>query len=686
MHISYKYHKIILLVFNMLIAGSIYSQDRYTTTILPEEDITIPKTQGDHYLKISKSENETLGALLKFNLNHLPKNIKITSLKLKLYLSSGGNDNPPGQRIYLYTVKEKINSKLSLDSLDNIKNKSTAVYEMPSKKKKTSTIEMNFSKEKVKEISTDTTKRILFLVIKSATEKDQPSKFYSTKLAEDTDEFSKKPKLLVTYEIENSPHRLDWAQSFANAQHNGYYDWTTSPIGTTAILQNIKLPKGHQIVGADQIGAISIYNNKPIVLTQSAIDTPNFYVNKLNLGDTAVWNSVPVDDIAICNPVIDEHGRLHYLSLKKFTLLDLTSKKWGNELISKTVSELTNKQIVTSSNKSTLGYDGTLYIVGKGTDEKHRIIALSAYPELKIKWIYNSTTKEKLLGSVSLSPDESKAFFIEVDKGHSRLIVLDNIDGTTLSTSDYVLDGYKKKDSKDSYLVPHPVIQNNARVFVLNGYRSSNLLFIFDISNKGKITKSDTISSGNTVNKKISQPVVLGKNADHVFFIYNQKLARYDSLSPKKVHEFEAADKINNASTLLTDKSNNIYVLDVKKSKKAYGFTYQNQFKQTYTTPLSGLEGVNENFALAPDGTLYATGKNNLSIITPVPLKKELKLKSIHIKSTYRASEKIMVEKNVQIEKRVNTILYSHGSISFESGFGVTKGAQLTCKTGKIKH
>jgi outer membrane protein assembly factor BamB len=155
------------------------------------------------------------------------------------------------------------------------------------------------------------------------------------------------------------------------------------------------------------------------------------------------------------------------------------------------LSTVTNGKVSQIKNGTALGYDGTLYL---STDKG--LIALSANPQLKARWKYDIDETKERTGLVSLSFDESKAYFIDVktwpESAVSRLVVLDNADGTVLSTSDYVLGRYADQTGLN-YYIRAPVVQGN-NVFVLNGFDNAEKLFVFNITND-QIGSTDIITA-----------------------------------------------------------------------------------------------------------------------------------------------------------------------------------------------
>ncbi|UUC45152.1 hypothetical protein [Flavobacterium cerinum] len=675
--IGYSYMLLLLVLLTK--SETLFAQSKYTA-LLPEIDKAVPiESNNDLRVAADDKGNETNKSFFKFDFRNLPANAKIETLNLKLY--NRPNVNMSDFSVQMITALRGTNGwtgtetsltdpKLSWAILNN--NTEGPVGRAEIRKSTTSiTMKLKFPGS-LKPVTDFLPDGILSLVTRSP-EKGQDTRFFSSITSETPSNFSKKPKLLVAYEIDPYPFREDWAQPFGNAQHNSLLNWKSNTFVQEARIRTLPYGGGYlQEIGPT--GALAIYKDLPVVFTQSTTGTSAvFYVKQLDSKGNVLWQK-DVDDVAKSWPLIDEQGRLYYISKSgKLSILDLNNA--GNTLFSKSLSDTTNKQLSAINNNAAIGYDGTLYL-----PSDTGIVALSAYPQCKIRWKYEPKANE-INGPVSLSPDESKAFFIAVDtqQKKSRLIVLDNLDGSIIATSDYVLDGYQ---NDTNFYIPAPVVQNNAKVFVLNGFDNGNKLFVFDLDDKGGISRTQFITSGSSVNTGISQPVVDAES--NVFFVFNFKLAKYNpSLNIAEV--FEQSAELDNASVLVTDASSHIYATDpYSKTKKILGFQTNTDNPNAFAIAIDDtIQNTKKNIVLAPDGTLYTVTATNLIAVTAGKLAENdyvVDQTNLKTNTVYRATNSITV-KGITLAPSVNTILNSGGSISFEPGFTVTKGAQLNCKT-----
>jgi hypothetical protein len=670
-----KYSILLFLTISIGGSGCLFSQSRYTA-LIPDVDVAIPHQSSNHLrVQADSVGDETVKSFFKFSFKNLPLATDIDTYILKLY----NLDNPNTTQYSSHAIKvlEGTNTWTGKETSLNDSKLNWSVYNNSTNKyigsrvikEKTTELLMKLNPEAFTSISDNTAS----LAILSA--QNRYTDFYSFATAKQSNYFSKIPKLLLEYEITQSPFRMDWAQSFSNATHTSALNWKTNTTVTEAKANTLPNPAADVMVGADPSGAIAIYQNQPIVFTQAATGNDAFSIKQLDARGKILW-STPVDNMAKSWPVIDEKGRLYYFSSSNtLTVIDLAD---SGKIIhhAKSLSDLTGNEISAIDYNVTIGYDGTLYL-SSATDG---IVALSAYPQLKLRWKFPQNSSERN-GPISLSLDESKAFFINVNTTQrtSRLIVLDNMDASVLDTSKYVLGGYQ---NDNNYYIPAPIVHKNEAVFVLNGYDVSNKLFVFDIDKGGDISLKNTIDAVNgSINTGISQPVI--DYEDHVFFVYNKKLALYDT-KKNEVTTFDGSDSLDNASILITDYSSNIYASDpYSTTKKVLGFSYSNKaFKNEFSLPIN--TNTKKNLALAPDGTLYTVTANNVISITPQTVSQEditISKEDLNTNTVYRATNKITVE-GFDVLSTINTILYSGGGMSFKPGFSVKKGAQITCKTG----
>lgn len=665
-------HYISTFLFMMLVgvSGDLLSQTRYTV-LLPEVDTAIP-SRDDKHLEVSAdtNNNETAKSFFKFDFNHLPQFTKADAYYLRMYTV------PSERTSHLITVLKGPNTwtgkELNLDTpllswatrpnntigRSEVTNSSTAID-----------VELD-------SVALATNPDTLLSLAARSPASNKETLFYSSITSQNLGLFSKRPKLIIRYEVDPFPFRSDWAQSFSTAQHDSYLNWSTNTTITKPSVMILPNASKDVLVGADPTGAIAIYKNQPLIFTQAASGDTPFKVKQLNAKGDVLWSQA-VDNMIKSSPLIDELGRLYYLSLSNtLTILDLNNS--GAILYKKSLSEITNNQISSISSDATLGYDGTLYLASpEGT------VALSAYPQLKIRWKYEKKTDERN-GPVSLSHNESTAFFISVntEQQKSRLVMLNNTDGSILHITDAVLGGYK---NGNNYYIPAPVIQKNRAVFVLNGYDNGNKLFVFDVKNK-TLSDPEIITSEQGVNTGISQPAIDGDG--NVFFVFNKKIARYNTEETNNVEVFKNSEVLDNAPIIVTDKSSNIYVSNPyivndtlnKTPKRVVGFSYNNKFTYNFTADID--TNIRKTLVLAPDGTLYTITVNNVIAITAKEVKKaDITLSSLNTNTVYRATNRITLT-SFSVLPTVNTILYSGDGMGVQPGFRVRKGASLTFKTG----
>lgn len=675
----YSYFTSISIFLFMILVGmpaDLLSQTRYTV-VLPEVDTAIP-SRDDGQLEVSANNegDETVKSFFKFDLNHLPQFTKANTYHVRLYtVPNTSNSESFTQTITVlkgpntWTGKETSLSDPALEWA--IKTKNTKTIGREEVRKSTTEINVRLN-PKALEVIPD---NILSLAARSP-EKRQKTLFYASATSQKPGLFSKKPKLILRYEVDPFPFRSDWAQPFSTAQHDSYLNWSTNTTITKPSVRILPNASKDLLVGGDPTGAVAIYKNQPIIFTQAASGNTPFQVKQLNARGDVLWAQA-VDNMIKSRPLIDEQGRLYYFSTSNtLTILDLTNL--GAVLYKKTLSEITNNQITSIHSDVTLGYDGTLYLPSfDGT------VALSAYPQLRLRWKYEKE-EDKRNGPISLSQDESLVFFINVDtqQGTSRLVMLDNTDGRVLAASESLLGGYK---NGNNYYIPAPVVQKNKKVFVLNGYDTANKLLVFDIKSES-LSSPETIRSGQGVNTGISQPAIDGD--ENVFFVFNKKIARYNTKEANHVEVFENSEVLDNAPIIVTDHSSNIYVSNpylgsdtlTKTPKRVVGFTYDKKFTYNFTADIDA--NIRKTLVLAPDGTLYTITANNVIALTAKEVNEaNITLSNLHTNTVYRATNKIRLT-DFSVLPTVNTILYSGGGMGLQPGFRVRKGASVTFKTG----
>lgn len=651
----------------MIAPLSLIGQTRYSA-LIPDKEMSIQKT--DQYLRVAADAQgtETAKSFFQFNFNHLPQNATFSGANLNLYKveDSGISDFSTqnitilkGTNSWTGTETSLNDSRLAWAKLDN--NRPIGRITVKKSTKET------YIKLNPRSLS-GLTDGLLSLAAR-APDKEQYNRFYSTNQAQTKGNYFKKSKLVVQYTITAPPFRSDWAQASGAAQHQSFLNWEINASTTSAKVTQLPIPNNDYIVGADPTGAVLLYKNKPLVFTQSTRGTGSVYsVKYLEANGKEIW-SKPVDAMAKSWPMIDELGRLYYISTGgNLTILDLT--KEGEQLYFKSLASITNNQISRLNNNATLGYDGTLYLV-----DDRSIIALSAYPQLKIRWKYEFETNERC-GPIALSPDEQYAFFISINtqQKNARLVQLNNMNGVTINASDSKLGAYS---DGSNYYIPAPVVASPSRVFVLNGFDSGDKLMTYKYGAEGLSDESMIKSPSG----KVSQPVV--DKQGNVFLVYNKKMARYDAAKTAKVEVYNVSANLNAGTILIADASGNIYASDPYSSiKKFYGFNFDTSLKQSFE--VNAGTNTMKNLILAADGTLYSSTKTALLKISPQRVSEEnytVNATELRAHETYRATSTLTINP-MTINPGVNTIFYGGKKIVFKNGFRVKNGARLVCKNG----
>ncbi len=690
-----QYIFIFLFLILVSISQDVLSQSRYTVA-LPEINTTIPPRTDDVLaVAADASKKETAKSFFQFDLNHLPQFTQVKSYYLRMYIDTVTKPKeivsfsthpitalkmPSSWTGDAWTGNETSLNDPALRWANTDENKKIGRYQI---QKGTDILNMKLNPK-----AFDTTFDIVSLAVRSPKE-EKETLFYSSITAQNLRHFSKVPKLVLQYEITSPVFRSDWAQSFSTAQHDSYLNWSTNTTISKPLVRTLPTPPNRDavsLVGADPTGAIAVFKNQPIIFTQTIAGNTLYEVKQLNASGDVLW-SQGVDNIMVSRPLIDESGYLYHISLTTLTILDLNNS--GAILYKKSLSEITNDLITSIQSDATLGYDGTLYFA---SDDG--VVALSAYPQLNVRWKYDNENSNQRNGPVSLSQDEGKAFFINVDtneNGRGRLVMLDNTDGTVLDITATILKQYKS--DKKKYYIPAPIFSKKKKkeaVFVLDGYDEGNQLFVFDVTSE---TLSDPviITSKQEENIGISQPAIDGEG--NVFFVFNEKIARYNTKEENLVSVFEDSPSVNSASILVTDKSSNIYVATVYKNllesafnkentPEVLGFTYtaKGGFAHKFTAPIT--EDLRKSLVLAPDGTLYMITATNVIAVTAKEVANEnIILSDLNTNTVYRATNTITLT-GFKVFSTVNTILYSGGGMGLKPGFTVRKGASVTFKTG----
>jgi len=521
---------------------------------------------------------------------------------------------------------------------------------------------------------------------------------------------NKIPRLVVDYELTNEPYGAAWSQSNGNAQHTNQVDWmlgkhknTTAGEDEILIFNRLDMFEVLQ-ENKNNTNFLSVYKNKPIVFSKLTLS----YVIALSGSITSerLW-SIQLGSLPVKQPVITPDGKMIFVSDKQtLEVLDLNE---GRSIQSKALSDIKitirkgeTHNINNVTNDITLGYDGALYMPISNANGNFGIVALSAYPQLRPRWFYNTINA---VGPVSLSQNEKLAFFIETDKNtaKSRLVVLDNVNGAVLTQSDAVLRSYT--NDGNSY-IPPVVVQTSddqsSVVYVLDGNKTSNKLYVFKVrydqffdeySNRKKqvpLAYVKRIESKKNINEGISKPAVL--NSTEVLFIQDGVFQRYNVNKDIFATDFEQntmGEKVvfKDDANILTSMSEFSDVVILSGSDlyfKQLDMGLNNVKEDAKRTKYFDLKANYTNAIINANLSTFVQLANG-AIQHFYPVSKDVndyRITNIKNKNTY-SGKKGTVWVAPQIVTENTQAIVQGGNINLSTGFIVQKGASLIFQTIK---
>lgn len=504
--------------------------------------------------------------------------------------------------------------------------------------------------------------------------------FYSSLSNSKLFEINKQPKLVVNYEVTKEPNHSNWEQANANAQHTNAINWKwEGDFNETNFF-----PSGFKLNNCLNDKTI-IYKENPIVFEKQGNTCQMSLLNQNKKGK--LW-SMNLLSAPVKYPLIDKKGKM-YLFLENNTLMVINL---DNQSIIKNIdlnsisfnSNSSSKISINSINDNpTIGYDGTIYLSINNNNGRVGIVALSAYPEFKPRWFYNTT---KPVSAIALTENEKFACFIESDvyTKKSKLVVLDNISGDVFAHSDDVLSSY----SNDvNYYFPPVVTQkidtDKTYIYVLNGNKTASKLVVFQInhntnSTTNKIEIVKTIESSQEdmdKNTGISQPSI--SMSGNMYFVKDNVLSKFDPKT-SKIEPVNCSSYIfSNESEILSSASNQLFI----KSNKELCYV---------NTNLEGYQVLKLNNSLNSTSNLFLTP--NLEIIySSIDNCTSYKLYNIRYNSkdpsvykdfknnTVYFNNAIKFQKNTKIIKNTNTILIANRHY-LSKGVSVNTGANVSFK------
>lgn len=598
----------------------------------------------------------------------IPKNNVVLSLSVKKDTILGSLNNSQEQKLSIKKDNESNNIGTSSKITDTTKNLNIKLNLHDKLPSMTSDLILNteFSKANIQN-------KIFFYSSLSNT------KFF---------DLNKQPKLIVNYEITKEPCISNWEQANANAQHTNSINWKwEGDFNKTTLLSS----NPYTLTNCLSDKTV-IYKEKPIVFEKTQNGCQMSLLNYANTGK--LW-SINIVNPPSKYPVIDKQGRL-YLFLENNTMMVINL---DNQSIIKTVdlnsisfnSNSSSKINIKSINDNpTIGYDGTIYLPINNNNGRVGIVALSSFPHLKPRWFYNTTNT---VSSIALSENEKLAFFIETDTNNidkkSKLVVLNNSNGSITSTSNLILSSYTNDvNSYISPIVVQKVDNAKSNIYVLDGNKTAKKLFVFQIDHNIANNENSTIEilkpintieslkKDTSVNTGISQPVVT--STGNVFFIKDNVLSKFDTnsntISPVNCSSYT----FSNESVITSSATDQLFI------QSNYEICYVNtQIKDFKVLKLNdeSTSSVN-NLYLTPNLGVYSLSNESCR-----------KHQLYNFRSKYRSATEmsdfknntvyfqnaIKIKNNSNINNNTNTILIANW-IYLSKGFSIKKGANVSFK------
>lgn len=518
------------------------------------------------------------------------------------------------------------------------------------------------------------------------TEKIQNVTFYGSDPFAALFHLNKSPRLLLQYNIKKSPYGEEWSQLHGNAQHNRRSDWRSASSSTNKDISELrKVQKS-----GSGIQYISAYKGKLIIIKEGSMSMLS------NAHDNAPIWSLSLPKQPDKQPVITKEGLMIFVSRQKtIEVFDLnkgvalksvlfTECKWKIDQKTEIVLSAVNSEI-------TLGYDGTLYMAFSSQNSPAGIVALTAYPDLTPRWIYNTIHQ---VGQVSLSADERLVFGIENSGEKSKVIAIENINGQLAGESDLILGSYKNDQMK---YIPALTLQNNQDttvVYALDGNTMSNRLLVFKthysalVDANGNIKKDKTPSltlyqeiksASTTSNTGLSHPTVT--LPIEVLMYKDNKIVRYNYIKNTfaDVSSVREDLKAHDLSILTQQIKGHFYVISdhkilLKKTKDDADFGYSD------ITNSSAIKST----VLNADMSLFVLGNDGAVVhYYPIAANDKLNLTQdmVQSRTTYMA-QNVSIG-SVQFNSDFQGIITAEQKIGIGKGFRVKKGAEVTFQINK---
>lgn len=489
--------------------------------------------------------------------------------------------------------------------------------------------------------------RKLFLVLR--TDSDRASSlFYSRKNYENNpsqNDPSDMPRLVITFKLPKPSllESLSWPQNQHDPEHTGRSSWKQSPwkqpdlVGFT--VEKITPPPLDGVTGTPTIVDYPlIYGGNLYVIYH--YNSGNYLVCLDFTGKKKIWQQKMLegDDASTVqrSPVI---SRLGFIYVVTENLIASYYLKDGTKALSYKFGNL--------STDMTVGNDGSLYLAVKQNE---------------LNYIYGYDPL--LTPFLRTRPFQGAISTVTVDAAGNKIFAQTGEGGKVIDLPDPAKESTIKLDSAEYYWTPVAGPAGGVMIFA-------------DKSSKGNVGAYSTITKyWNAPGHPVAQPV-LGTN-ELVYFLRGGELQshKYDD---RKNPPSPSSKELRTTSNLVMNGANNIYFWN---NGVFYGYGPDGK----ELLPPQKLSGPQEAIRLmmAPDGTLWANGKDALFAFQPTYKAQDWEVSATEIatQTTYRASGKLTVKAGL-VPESTQSLLEAGSAISFSGGVRVPIGASILCRVGK---
>lgn len=437
---------------------------------------------------------------------------------------------------------------------------------------------------------------------------------------------SQKPRLIVTFQIEQSPilptDRTAWK----------YF------LEDTTFKSKDFLP--HEVVISNPV----FYKSNIFLFAKPPDTGTTLYA--LNYNGRANWHKA-ISDPPGANALVNSAGILYSLGENQIALYDLNEKGELKKTIKKDDFKLSNPPV--------LGRDSSLYFTRYG-------YFYGLNPDMKKLWQYpdGDVRADAKVSRITLSPDAQKnvSILMRIEGENNKLVSIN------VATGESVL--FPSFAKKYTHFHRPLIIERQGRNYIFMGANSEQGGVLHCYAGGKQIWAT----SGS-----VSQPVS-GRTGNLIYAVQEGQLLALDALSGKKVHVSSRSD-LAVTSNLVLDGDDNVYFWN-----NGRFFVFNSGCELLVEKQLPDLPEHLE-LLFSPDGTLYARSAKSNTLTLVLPTRETLTLsQDILQNDTIYSADALRVTKNIQLATTDKIALKARDSISIGTGFSVKKGARLSCKIG----